>query len=54
MLVSRGDPTMLARMRASNRHVVREFTVRKDPSLGQAQAEERPMSVFVSVGDAEL
>jgi hypothetical protein len=62
LVAETGGPTMLARigvMRALNRHVVREFTDRKDHHWGQAQAEERPMTVFVyvntskRVGDAE-
>ena len=50
LVAETGGPTMLARigvMRALNRHVERVFNPdRKDQSLGQAQAEERPMTSF--------
>ena len=43
-------------LRALNRHVAREFNrSRKDPSLGQAQAEERSvMTVWIYDQDEEL
>ena len=57
LVAETGGPTMLARigvMRASNRHVERVFDPeRKSHHLGQAQAEERPMTVFVYVNTSK-
>ena len=55
MLVSRGGPTMLARigvMKALNRRTGVQFRSQRS-SLGQAQAEERPMTVFVYVNTSK-
>jgi len=41
-------------MQALNRHHIREFNSnRKDPALGPAEAEERPMTVFVYVNTSK-
>jgi hypothetical protein len=57
LVVELVGPTMMARigvMRALNRHQVREFTdTGKKHHWGQAQAEERPMTVFVYVNTSK-
>jgi hypothetical protein len=52
MLCSRGGPTMMARigvMKALNRHVERVFNPDRKETLGEAEAQEGPMTVLIYV-----
>jgi hypothetical protein len=52
MLCSRSGPTMMARigvMKALNRHVERVFNPDRKETLGEAEAQEGPMTVLIYV-----